>query len=281
MVGALATLLPVMKITGVGIFPALAVAGVVFGLRWDSRTTLKWFGAAGASAMVAALLWVFIAAPLLGGEKGRLVNTHPGAVPTASATMVAATKPAASTPEVLSTTPVGRLQYFVKTFIPPAPGPRRWALTGENVLQRWPAFRIYIDRGYGFYGWQSTSGLPFNTLVLILVGLAAGWALSLAAAFQRRRAWREWSGEALFLFTCVLSVLAFVGYAYAKPNVVSEPGEQGRYVFTALVPLAVLFSGSMLALRGRLAALALGAGVSAAWTVGAIGWLTALRGWYI
>ncbi len=300
LVGCLAILLPVAKITGFALLPTIALAGVALALQHGRRSAVRWAGVAGAAALATALAWVFVVSPVMGGGRGALRNVHPPAVAVAAPAEQPAPEPsptkekgAAATappavappppPPGLSTSIVGKTEYFVKTFIPPAPfGPRRWAIPGDEggALTRWPAFVIYIDRGYGLFGWLSTS-LSFNVLRGILLVLSVGWLLALVAAVRARRRWRTWAGGVIILGGALLSVLAFVSFAYVKPDVATDPGEQGRYVFTALVPLAVLFAGAVHALRGRAGRAILGAGSAAAWVIALIAATSALRGWYM
>ncbi len=79
----------------------------------------------------------------------------------------------------------------------------------------------------------------------------------------------------------LVSVLAFISYAYATAEVRTDAGEQGRYAFTALVPLGVLFAGFIFAFTGRWRKIALGAVTSAAAALAVLAWLSALRGWFI
>ncbi len=79
----------------------------------------------------------------------------------------------------------------------------------------------------------------------------------------------------------LVCVLAFISYAYATTEVRTDSGEQGRYAFTALVPLSVLFAGFVFAFTGRWRDVALGAVTSAAASLAILAWLSALRGWFI
>ncbi|MGI8624213.1 MAG: hypothetical protein ACR2NB_12195, partial [Solirubrobacteraceae bacterium] len=153
-------------------------------------------------------------------------------------------------------------------------------LPGTSAVERWPAFYIYVDRGYGLFGWKSVKLGP-DLLRGIAAGLAVGWLLALFAAFKRRREWRAWSGGVVVLGAGLLCVLTFISYAYASTEVHADAGEQGRYAFTALVPLSVLFSGSIFAFRDRWRNAALGVLTSSAGALAVLAWLSALRGWFI
>lgn len=284
LVGVVAILLPVAKITGFALVPVVGLAAIALVVQHGWTVAARWMGAAAAGAAVTLLLWVFALSPLMGGGRGGLVNVHPVAGPAAAnTTMVAATTPVAPAPPPasLSVSPVGRAEYFVQTFIPQAPlGPKRWQIAGTTELMRWPAFVIYIQRGYGLFGWKSMS-LSYDLQRLILLALSIGWVLALVAAVRARAHWRSWVGAAVIMGGAVLSVLAFISYAYATSQIHTEPGEQGRYAFTAIVPLAVLMSGAVVALRGRLGQLVLGGGVTAAWVLALLACTSALRGWFM
>lgn len=281
LLGAMAILLPIAKGTGFALLPIVAVAVAAIALHHGARAAARWTAAVAASAAVTLMLWVFAFSPLMGGGRGDLVNVHPPVTASVAATMSATTTPTPpAAPEPLSLSLVGRAQYFVQTFVPAAPfGERRWQIAGPTRLSRWPAFVIYIDRGYGLFGWKSTS-ISYEVKRSILFALALGWGLALVAAFRARRQWRSWLGGVVILGGALLGVLAFVSYAYTSAQIQTEPGEQGRYVFTAMVPLAVLLSCALTAFRGRLAQIAFGAGVSAAWVLAVVAWTSALRGWF-
>lgn len=272
--GGLLVLLPLAKITGFEIVPIAALLPVLLAVRYGFRASAKWTGGLVATCVASFAVWSLIVSPLLGAGRGDLVYRHPAPpAPAAAAPSAVAAAPAGPTP-------VDKLEYVIQTFVPtPTIGPDHWALTGSR-LQRWPAFRIYIDRGYGLFGWKSTN-LSMGMLRGILIALTLGWALTIIAAVRRRRAWRSWGGPALILVATVGSVLLFVGWAYATNEVRTDLGEQGRYVFPALVPLAVLFSCGAYAFRSAIWRHAyLGVGSVATSGLAALAWTTALRGWF-
>lgn len=269
-VGILVILLPVAKITGFAIVPAVGVAAVVIAINHSVRDALRWASLAALSALIVASIWLFALAPALGGSPGTLVNQHPAA-PSA----VGAAPPGARIS--LGT----RANYLLQTFVPsPTFGKDHWKLSGAGPLERWPAYAIYVDRGYGLFGWKSVEpsrGLLHGVFLWLLIG----WALCLAAAVRHRRSWRSWVGGALILACTVPLVVAFVSYAFATDEAVTEGfGEQGRYVFTALVPLAVMFSTASLSFTGRMRRASLGAMTAAASSLATIAWASALRGWF-
>lgn len=267
--GSLVVVLPVAKITGFGVYPVVALALVLMLVRYPVGSVLKWGATLAASVVLIAAGWTLLASPLIGGQRGTLYNVHPAVVTSA---------PAAGGAAITTT---GRLNYFAQTILPSAPlHPRVWALPGATWLERQPLFYIYVRRGYGLFGWKSVE-LRTSLLYGIAASLAAGWLLAVLAALRLRRRWREWLGSAVILAAAVLSVLAFVSYAYATQGLHADPGEQGRYIFTAIVPLATLFSAGAFAFRDRLRAAVTGMIASGAAALAIVAWLSALRGWFL
>lgn len=278
-VGVVAIVLPLTKITGFALLPLFGVAAVVIAVRHGPPVTARWLAVASAFAAVTALAWVF-AGPVFGGGPLTLYNVHSTDGPRPSPPRAARAAPALNH-RAAPLTLVERGEYFAQTFIPiPLFGRQLWQLPGTSAIERWPAFYIYVDRGYGLFGWKSVKLGP-DLLRGIAAGLAVGWLLALFAAFKRRREWRAWSGGVVVLGAGLLCVLTFISYAYASAEVRTDAGEQGRYAFTALVPLSVLFSGSIFAFRGRWRNAALGVLTSSAGALAVLAWLSALRGWFI
>lgn len=267
--GAVAIALPVAKITGFALLPVLAVAAVAIAAAHGVKPMLRWVGMLAGTAAVAALVWSFALGPALSGTRGSIVNQHP------SAPSVVGAPPPGTTVSIGT-----RANYLLQTFVTePTFGTEHWELRGAGSLERWPAYAIYIKRGYGLFGWKSvelSQGLSRG----IFVSLLAGWALCLAGAFRHRRSHRWWLSGVTILVASVPLVLAFVSYAFTSPGPQTDFGEQGRYLFTALVPLAVLFSAACFAAEGRMRHAVIGVVTSAASCLAVIAWVSALRGWF-
>lgn len=275
--GLLVLTVPVVKVTGFGVLPVVAVGAVVLALRWGLGPLARWGLVAGGTAAVATVVWVFALAPLLGGDRGKIFNSHPNTEVAVEQQPGAPPVPPPAPPITLTT----RAEYIFQTYVPwPTVGTDRWMIPAATKLERWPAYRIYIERGYGLWGWKS-NGLSRDMLRGIFGGLVVGWLLAVAAVWRHRRRWREWAGPAALLVGAAGSVLCFVAAAYSINGVRTEPGEQGRYAFTAIVPLAVLFSAGLFALRGRWRELLAGAGAAATSLLALLVWLHALRGWFM
>lgn len=273
--GIAAVTLPIAKITGFALLPLLPLAVVALASRHGARRAILWTTKLSATAAVTAGVWMFALSPILTGSNGRLLNVH--SVPAASPSSL----PVADAPEPSTSLQVLelRLRYAAQTFIPGAPlGDPLWNLPGAG-LTTWPAYLIYVERGYGLFGWKSAKMGP-GLLKLIFGCLFAGWLLAALAAIRLRRVWRTYLGGFALLGLSVASVLAFISTAYTTDVVHTDAGEQGRYVFTALPALAVLFASGLLAVQGRWRNLLTGLYVASASGLGLIAWVTALRGWF-
>ncbi|HWI23056.1 MAG TPA: DUF2142 domain-containing protein [Baekduia sp.] len=278
--GALAIVLPVAKITGFALLPAIGVAALALLFSHGIRRTACWASAAGAGAVATAVLWIFLLSPILVGERGSLHNVHPPPV-TAISPPAAPSPQGEAPPTAPGITLRDRAEYVIQTFFPhPQIGAKHWQLPESKRLDRWPAFKIYIDRGYGLYGWKSVE-LGAGVTRTILMMLLAGWAFAVVAALQRRRRWRDWLPAGAILVAAVLSVLVFVGYAYSTLELRTEPGEQGRYIFPALVALSVLLASAVLAFGEHVRAVSTGVISACIPTLAVVAWLTALNGWFM
>lgn len=257
-----AALLPVAKITGFALWPALAFGILIIGLRHHRRADLFRMSILPFGVLAVVAVWVYVSAPLLGGDQGRLVNVHT-AGPTI-ATNVASTA---------GVTMAVRVNYLVQMFVP-------FIHLGRDVWgQAWPVYSVYIKRGYGRFGWLDV-GLPSTWLTLVTISLIGGWIAAAAAAIRHRATWRHWAPGVAFLCAVIIAVIAFVAAAYAVDFTRAIPGEQGRYIFPALVPMATLFAGGLGIVSSRLRAGVLGAAVSATSMFALFAWTAALMGYY-
>jgi len=268
-IGVLVVTLPIAKITGFALWPLVIIAAGMITLYYDFRRAVRWTAIIATSALVTGALWSFALAPAISGSRGTLVNQHPLARPAIGA-------PPANTRVSLYT----HLNYLLQTIVPsPTVGTDHWNLQGTGPLERWPAWAIYIKRGYGLFGWKSFE-LSVDLLRGVSFWLATGWTLCIVAITRHRRSRRQWVGGAVILASAVPLAMAFVSYAFATNGVQYDFGEQGRYLFTALVPIAVMFSAASFGFRGKLRHASFGAFTSAASCLAVIAWASALRGWF-
>jgi hypothetical protein len=219
--GLALALTPLMKETGYEIYP-VAVIGVV-GVLWRYRRNLRpapWLALIGSFVLVQGgwrlLRPVFYPAEhgVAGGGGGAISAT--GAVSTAEHM------------------PLRFLEYLWELFLP------RLSFMGELFPQGWPFFQVYIERGWGAFGWYMYL-FPRWVFVIIVAVMAVVGVLGLRAAWTRRRALAARGWELLVLVLWPIAVLVAVEAAFFAPNggrtVVAE---QGRYIFPAIGALAAL-----------------------------------------
>jgi hypothetical protein len=149
------------------------------------------------------------------------------------------------------------ISYTWQLFLPPLP------FMTDLHLNYWPAYDIYIVEGWAAFGWVTVRFPVWVYTVVSTVSLIVG-ALCAITVFRRERyaaRCRRW--ELGVLLTALIGVLAGVAAAYFTAMPRDVPAEQGRYVFTALVPLSAIAVGGTLAF-GRRAAPVLAAALAAA-----------------
>ena len=115
--------------------------------------------------------------------------------------------------------------------------------SGPSSTSTWRA-------GIGGLGWYSVFFPNWVYKVIVAVMIAAG-VLALAATWRRRAAVRARWRELLFLMLAAAGVIAAVEYVYYSPIPRLLLPEQGRYAFTALVPIAALAIAGLFALPRR------------------------------
>ena len=228
--GALLILAPLMKGTAYALWPA-ALVGVA-GMLWrrHSRRDLPGYaGIVGAAAVVQAA-W-----SVLAGSFNRTSFTTPGgSSPTAS-------RGVASGP---LHHPLEYASYVWQVFLPRLP------FMTDYQRQRWPAFDIYVERGWAAFGWYAMKFAHWVYLVIALVMVAAA-ALCVAAVWRFRQAARRLNWELAVLVVALGGVIAGVEAAYFTTTGRNVVAEQGRYAFTAIVPLAAIALGGSFAFGSR------------------------------
>jgi hypothetical protein len=146
--------------------------------------------------------------------------------------------------------PFGYLGYLWQVFLPRLPSMARHFETSVP-----PAFLIYVERGWGAFGWYDVL-FPRWLFLTIFAVMMLVLALAPVAAFTER-AWlrRHWR-EALVIVLCPISVVAAVEAAFYTPGSRAAVAEFGRYAFPAIVPLSLILVGSLHAFGRRSALLA-------------------------
>jgi hypothetical protein len=222
--GATAALLPVMKGTGEALWPAIivALAGLVMIRR--SRTTFVGLGVTIASFAAVAAIW---------GALASLFHRSVAASATTGVSVVASGGQLG-----------GKLVYLWEVFFPRLP-----FMSSHWDPSLWPFSFIYVKRGFAAFGWYAIFFPTWVYHVIIAVILACG-ALALVMAVRRRRIVASRWLEALFLILVILAVIGGVEFAFYSPvpRIPLLIPEQGRYAFTAIVPLAALALAGLLAL---------------------------------
>ena len=238
--GAAVAVMPILKGTGYALWPLVALAGLALLARRRSRDDLIAYAAA-----VAALAVVVGAWAALSGLWDQ---------PTTSATAGAT---ASSTASGALGNPLGYLSYLWQVFLPPLP------FMTDLFIHKWPFFNIYIERGWGAFGWYAVLFPKWVYAVILLVTVAVGL-LGVRAAL-RNREWlrRNWLPVA-FVVLVPATVLAAVEAAYYTTAPRQALAEFGRYLFPAITALAAIAVGACLGLGRRwapVAATGLAAGV--------------------
>jgi hypothetical protein len=142
--------------------------------------------------------------------------------------------------------PLAYLSYVWQVFLPRLP------FMTDLHLQAWPAYDIYVERGFAAFGWYA---IKFSTWVylLIVAGIAAVAVLAARALSTHRQAARELLPAMAVLALLTATVIgglhaSFFSITGDRPVV----SEQGRYAFTALAPLGAVAAAACYGLgRGR------------------------------
>jgi hypothetical protein len=243
--GALLVALPIVKGTGLSLYP---VAGLVFIAtlwRHHSREDLRAWLALALGALVVAELSSHVLSLLQ---------------PTASAsgsTVISSNAGAAS--EALNHIP-NYLSYLWQALLP-----KLWFMTRYFprppgfVLSTDAGFEIFVERGWAAFGWYDVF---FPKWVYMVIFLTMVSAIPLGAwAARRERSWvRSHRLELLALLAMPLAVIMGFEAAYYLPYPRVVIAEFGRYAFPAIGPLAVLVVGALHAF-GRRRMLAVGVGL--------------------
>jgi Predicted membrane protein (DUF2142) len=230
--GATLALLPAMKATGTALYPAAAVG--ILGMVWrrHGRADLAPYGALAGAALGALVL--------------RRVVTSALEAPSVAAGQTAGSASVGGTVSRILEQPDVYASYTWQMFLPRLP------FMNDLHVQKWPAFDVFIEGGWAAFGWLVVRFPQWIYLVIAAVSLAMA-GLCVAAVLRQRSAARRLGWELAVLVVALAGVVAGVEGAYFTGSPRPVPAEQGRYVFTALVPLAAIAVGGTLAFRDRVA----------------------------
>jgi hypothetical protein len=236
--GALLIALPIVKGTGLSLYP---VAGLVFLAtlwRHHSRADLR--------AWVALVLGAVLVAEL---SSHVLSLLQPAASVTGSAVISSNTNAVSEAlhhiPDFLSylwQALLPRLPFMTQHF--PLPAHPGFALSTD------PGFVIFVERGWAAFGWYDVF-FPHWVYVAIFLVMVLAVPLGMWAA---RREWgwvRRHRLEVLALIAMPVAVIVGFEAAYYQTTTRVVIPEFGRYVFPAIGPLAVLVVGALHAFGRR------------------------------
>jgi 4-amino-4-deoxy-L-arabinose transferase-like glycosyltransferase len=236
--GALLLALPNVKGTGLSLYP---VAAVVFALvlwRHHDRADLPGWIALATTAILVGELSAHVLTGLhpTGARPGPAIGSNASAVSNA-----------------LHHVP-SFLAYLWQVFLPRLP-----FMTQHFPSGVYPAFVIFVERGWGAFGWYDVFFRPW-VYTVILIAMLLSIPIGLWAA---KREWSWVRGHWMELLALIaMPVAVVVGFeaAYYTPYIRPALAEFGRYAFPAIAPVAVLVVGALHAF-GRRTMLAVGVGL--------------------
>jgi hypothetical protein len=240
--GTTLALLPAMKATGAALYPA-ALVGIA-GMVWRRRSSadLRGYAALGGTAAVVFAIRAAVVSALEG-------PTAVVAGGVGGASVRGTISHALEDPNVF-------LSYTWQMFLP-----RLWFMNDLHA-PTWPAFDVYIKGGWAAFGWLVVRFPHWVYVVIAAVSILAA-ALCALAVVRRRQQARRLGWELAVLLVAIAGVVGGVEAAYFGGDARAVPAEQGRYIFTAAVPLAAIAAGAAMAFRERVAPL-VAAGLAAA-----------------
>jgi hypothetical protein len=255
--GALLILLPIVKGTAYSLYPVAAIAFLAALWRHHRRPD-----APGWAAIAAGIVIVQELSTRVSGIFEPSSGNTPGIGSTASATSSAAEHP------------FGYLSYLWQVFLP-----RLSFMTPHFENTGLPAFTIFVERGWGAFGWYDVF-FPHWLFLVILAAMLAVPVLGVVAARRERIVLRRNLVELGILLLFPIAVVAGFEAAFYTSGARPVIAEFGRYAFPAIGPLAVLGVASLYAF-GRRGAMLVGAGVLVAMiALSYVGQLVTLTGFY-
>jgi Predicted membrane protein (DUF2142) len=233
LIGALLIVLPLVKATVYSLYPVAALALLVALWRHHRRSDLAGWAALVLSGALVGELWARLGGNLRG----------PGAAAQAATAGSGATVSGA-TSEALAH-PLGYLAYLWEVFLP-----RLSFMAPHFPSGTLPGFVIFVERGWGAFGWYDVFFSHWVYRLIFLVMLAV---LPLAVVAARRE-WafvRAHALEAGIVILMPLAVVAGAEAAFYTTGTRPVIAEFGRYAFPAIAPLALLVVASLHAFGRR------------------------------
>lgn len=243
--GGLLVALPIVKETAYSIYPVLGIALIATLYRHHRRRSpVAGIGDRPAARGWAALVGGAIAVGALSRALSHVFRPSAASAASTGGTPAEAGTAASSVSEALAH-PLDYLSYLWQALLPRLP-----FMTEHFPTTHFPAFVIFVERGWGAFGWYDVF-FPHRLYYVILAAMIAVPILGLIAV---RREWSFVRRNALEFALLVLMGLAVVaGFeaAFYTPGARPFIAEFGRYTFPAIAPLAVLVVASLHAFGRR------------------------------
>jgi len=235
--GGLLVALPIVKGTAYSLYPVVGIALLATLYRHHRRADIRGWAALVVGALAVRELSV------------RLAHVFHPAVASAAGGSAAPAEAGSATGSVSEALahPIDYLGYLWQAILPRLPFMARHFETTN-----FPGFVIFVERGWGAFGWYDVF-FPRHVFDVILAVMIAVPILGLIAI---RREWpfvRRNALELVILALMPLAVVAGFEAAFYTPGARSFVAEFGRYAFLAIAPLAVLVVASLHAFGRRLA----------------------------
>ena len=255
--GGLLFFLPIVKGTSYSLYPVAGIAFLLAAVRHHRRSDAAGWG---------GLSFGAFAVHELSAHFSNAFEVSQGNTPGPGA--------AAGVTSAALEHPLGYLGYLWEVFLP-----RLSFMAPHFESTTLPAFVIFVERGWGAFGWYDVF-FPHWVYVVILIAMLLVPLLAIVAA---RREWtfvRANLPETAVLVLVPVAVVAGFEAAFYTTGTRPVIAEFGRYAFPAIAPLAVLVVASLHAV-GRRRVLSAGVGLLAAMlTLSYAAQLVTLTGFY-
>jgi hypothetical protein len=232
--GIVLVLLPNVKGTGLSLYPVAGLAFLVGLWRYRRRSDLLGWAALAIAAVLAAELATHVLNPAFAASSAAGAGGGPSAI---GSNANAVSEALHHLPDYLS--------YLWQVFLPRLP-----FMQAHFSSSVYPGFVIFIERGWGAFGWYDVFFPSWVYAVILAVSLL----VLLLSPLALRREWRWLSAhapEALAVILMPVAVIAGFVAAYYTPGARPVIGEFGRYAFPAIGPIALLVVGALHAFGRR------------------------------
>jgi hypothetical protein len=224
-IGAMLVITPLLKGTGLALFPAALVALGFMLWRNHSRGDLPAFAAVAGAFLAFTIGWKLLAPSF---ERSTL------------------TTPGGGTEGVGARNDIGAfLSYLWQVFLPRLP------FMSDHFAPRWPAFNIYVERGWGAFGWYAVF-FPLWVYVTVAATMIGTAVMGCLALLRNRAAARDLAPVVVLFVLAVAGVIGGVHAFYYAPGLRTTLPEFGRYAFPVITALAAASIGSLFLLPRRL-----------------------------